>query len=162
VHIDPRTEERWATEFVYGTITVLIVVAGIDIAGPRATAAAAIIVVAAIATWLAHAYADLLGLQLTTGQPTTWADVRRALRGAAPIILAAVPATAAALGATLGLWTSETFVTIANIAALLVLAAAGWFGAQGSGASRLGSIFSAIISTSIGLAIVAMELLVHH
>ena len=165
--IDHHAAAHRATEFVYGTIAVLIVVAGIDISGiddsgPRASAAPAIILVAAIATWLAHAYAETLGLQLTTGRSTRPADIGRALRGAFPIVLAALPATAAAIGSVLGFWTMRTSVTIANILALLVLAAAGWFAARGSGDTRFQSFISAVVSTSIGAAIVAMELLVHH
>jgi hypothetical protein len=165
--VDHHAAAHRATEFVYGTIAVLIVIAGIDISGidisgTRSAAAPAIILVAAIATWLAHAYAETLGLQLTTGRSTRPADIGRALRGAFPIVVAALPATAVTLGSVLGFWTMRTSVLVANILALLVLAAAGWFAARGTGDTRIESFVSAVVSTSIGLAIVAMELLVHH
>ena len=159
---DHRTAAHRATEFVYGTIAVLIVIAGIDISGGRASAAPAIILVAAIATWLAHAYAETLGLQLTTGRSTSRADIGRALMGSFPIVLAALPATAVSVGALLGFWSTRTSIVLANGLALLVLAAAGWFAARGAGDTRLQSLASALVSTSIGLAIVAMELLVHY
>jgi hypothetical protein len=165
--IDHHAAAHRATEFVYGTIAVLIVIAGIDISGidisgSRASAAPAIILVAAIATWFAHAYAATLGLQLTSGRSIRRAEVGRALTGSFPIVLAALPATAASVGALMGFWTSRTSIVLANVLALLVLAAAGWFAARGSGDTRLQSLVSAVVSTSIGLAIVAMELLVHH
>ena len=164
---DHHAAAHRATEFVYGTIAVLIVIAGIDISGAdlsgdRASAAPAIILVAAIATWLAHAYAETLGLQLTTGRSTSRADIGRALRGAFPIVVAALPATAVSVGAVLGIVPPRASVLLANGLALLVLAAAGWFAARGSGDTRMQSFVSAVVSTSIGLAIVAMELLVHH
>ena len=157
-----HAEAHRATEFVYGTIAVLIVIAGIDISGGQAQAAPAIILVGAVATWLAHAYADSLGLQLTTGRAPTRTDIWHSLWGAVPIVLAALPATAVTLGATLGFLAPRTSVLISNAMALLVLTAAGWFAARGSGANRAGSLVSAVASTSIGLAIVGMELLVHH
>ena len=43
----------------------------------------------------------------------------------------------------------------------MALAAAGWFAARGSGSSMTRAAASAVVSTSIGLGIVAMELLVH-
>ncbi len=158
-----HTAAHRAKEFVYGTIAVLIVIAGIEVSGGRgAEAAGAIILVAAVATWLAHAYADVLGVLLTTGRPTTRTDVWRSLRDAVPIVVAALPATAMALGARLDFWTLATGLRAANILALLVLAAAGWFAARGSGAGRLRSLVSTLVSTGIGLGIVAVELLVHH
>ena len=165
--VDHHAAAHRATEFVYGTIAVLIVIAGIDISSldlsdSRASGAPAIIMVAAIATWLAHAYAATLGLQLTTGRSTGRADIGRALRGSFPIVLAALPATAVSVGAVLGYWTPRTSVLLANGLALLVLAAAGWFAARGAGDTRFESFVSAVVSTSIGLAIVAMEVLVHH
>lgn len=165
--VDHHAAAHRATEFVYGTVAVLIVIAGIDISGvdlsgSRASAAPVIIMVAAIATWLAHAYAETLGRQLTTGHSTRPADIGRALSGSFPIVLAALPATAVSIAAMLGFWTPRTSVVLANILALLVLAAAGWFAARGSGDTRLQSLVSAVVSTSIGAAIVAMELLVYH
>jgi hypothetical protein len=165
--VDHHAAAHRATEFVYGTIAVLIVIAGIDISGvdisgSRASAAPAIILVAAIATWFAHAYATTLGLQLTTGRPTSRADIGGALTGSFPIVLAALPATAATVGALLGFWTLRTSILLSNFLALLVLAAAGWFAARGSGDTRFQSLVSAVVSTSIGAAIVTMELLVHH
>jgi hypothetical protein len=165
--VDHHAAAHRATEFVYGTIAVLIVIAGIDVSGidmsgSRASAAPAIVLVAAIATWFAHAYAETLGLQLTTGRSTSRADIGRALRGSFPIVLAALPATAMSVGALLSLWAPRTSIVLANGLALLVLAAAGWFAARGSGDTRFQSLVSALVSTSIGLAIVAMEVLVHH
>ena len=66
------------------------------------------------------------------------------------------------VGAVLGIVPPRASVLLANGLALLVLAAAGWFAARGSGDTRMQSFVSAVVSTSIGLAIVAMELLVHH
>ncbi len=159
---DHHTAARRATEFVYGTIAVLIVTAGIDLTGGHASAAPAIVLVGAIATWLAHAYADALGLQLTTGRPTSRSDIGRALLDALPIVLAALPATAVAVTVSRGLLEARTGIWVANGLALLVLAAAGWYAARGSGDTRMQSFVSAVASTSIGLAIVTMELLVHH
>ena len=160
---DRHVDAHRAKEFVYGTIAVLIVISGIESAGPRgANAAGAIILVGAAATWFAHAYADTLGVRLASGRTTTAADGLRALRDAWPIVVAALPATVATACAALGFWTLGTGLAIANILALVALAAAGWLAARGSGSSLTRSAASAVVSTSIGLGIVAMELLVHH
>jgi hypothetical protein len=153
----------WTSELVYGTLTVIIALAGIDVAGGTGpSGAGAIVLVGAAATWTAHAYSALLGHRATTGKPTTAADVGHALRHSMPILLAALPATIAMGGASVGWWAPGAAFVFASAAGIAVLAGAGWFAARATGADIAGQVVSMIVTTSIGVAIVIVEILLHH
>jgi hypothetical protein len=152
-----------AREFIYGTITVLVAIAGIEVGGGTdAPSAAAIILASAVATAVAHSYAGFVGRRLVEGQPLATRDVIAALRADSPVVLAAIPAVAAAIAAKLGFWSLGTALSIGNVCALIALAAIGWLAARASGGTVARSILSTVISTSIGLGIVIVELLAHH
>jgi hypothetical protein len=161
--IETHDRIHQAREFIYGTIAVLIVISGIEIGGGSdSPAVAAIILAAAVATWVAHSYAGYMGRRLVVGHRATTREVMASLKDDSPIVLAALPAAAAAIGARLGFWSLSTALFIGNVLALVTLAATGWLVARASGASTAGAIVSTIVSTSIGLGIVAVQLLVHH
>jgi hypothetical protein len=161
--LDTHDRIHQAREFIYGTITVLIVISGIEIGGGSdPPAVAAIILAAAVATWVAHSYAGYLGRRLVVGHAGTMREVTASLKSDFPIVLAALPAVAAAVGAKLGLWSLSVALSMGNVLALVTLAATGWQVARASGESTPGAIISTIVSTSIGLGIVVVQLLVHH
>jgi hypothetical protein len=153
----------WTSELVYGTLTVIIALAGIEVAGGAGpSGAGAIVIVGAGATWVAHAYSGLLGHRAATGRPTTATDVRHALRHSLPIVMAALPATIAMGGASVGWWSAAAAFLFASAAGIAVLAGAGWLAARATGENIRGQVLSMIVTTSIGVAIVVVEILIHH
>jgi hypothetical protein len=160
---DPVELEAWTSGLVYGTLTVLVVVAGIEAAGGAQPAGAgAVILVGASATWLAHAYAKVLGSAAATGREVSAGQIGPALLHASTIVLAAIPAMIAFGGASLGWWSSEAALSFSNGAGIAILAGAGWLAARAAGAGGVGRITSTILTAAIGLAIVAVELLLLH
>ncbi len=152
----------WISELVYGTLTVLIAIAGIDLAGGASPiGTGAIVLVGAAATWVAHAYASVLGRRVAMGHPASAAQIRRALVHASPILLAAIPSVIALGGASLGWWSSGAARGFSNVAAIAVLAAAGWMAAQVARETLGEKVRSTLLTASIGLGIVAVELLIH-
>ena len=153
-------------ELVYGTTAVLIAMAGLEIVGGIApTKVGAIVLAGAVAMWLTHAYAGYLGKHAVHGKPATITEVRsevgHSLRASFPIVWAAVPATLLLAGASFGLWTASGAIRAGNIVGVVILAAAGWTGARATGSSRAGAAAWAVATASIGLGIVALELLLH-
>jgi hypothetical protein len=153
-------------EFVYGTTTVLIALAGLEIVGgvPPASVGA-IVLTGSVAIWLAHSYASYLGAHASRGlqahDEPAQAEIGHALRTSAPIVLAAIPATLLLGGATLGWWGVSDAIRAANLAAILVLGAAGWIGARATGSSTSSALIWAVGTASIGIGIVGIELLLH-
>jgi hypothetical protein len=154
----------WAREFIYGSLAVVIVIAGVqsDADHGEAPRAAAIVLVGGLATWAAHVFSSIIGQQLAHRRTSTGAEIRHAMGHAWPIVVAAFPAVAAMAGATLELWTLATAVTISNVTAVVVLGAAGLVAARATGAGPLRTVVFGLITASIGLAIVAVELALHH
>ncbi len=159
---DPVERASWMSELVYGTLTVLIAIAGIEVAGGASpTGAGVIILVGAGATWFAHAYAGLLGRRAAHGHPASPAQIRHALRHAWPIVLAAFPSVLAFGGASLGLWSSGVAMGFSNSAGIAVLAGVGYLAGQAAGEDLRGKVSSTVLTASIGIAIVVVELLLH-
>lgn len=151
----------WTTGLVYGTLTVLIAIAGLGVAGGASPqGAGATIFVGAVATWFAHAYASVLGHRATIRHHSA-GEIGPALRHASSIVLAAVPAVIAMGGASLGWWEPRAALGFANAAGIAVLAAAGWIVARSAGESLAGRLTATIVTASIGVGIVAVELVAH-
>lgn len=149
--------------FVYGTIATLIAMAAFEtVGGTDGVQAGAIVIVSAAATWFAHAFSTILGARLALGEPTTWRRIWRGLREAWPIVIAAIPATVLAAGATQGLWTLEGAVRASNLVGVVVMGVAGFAAARVTGASALSTVAWVIGTAAIGIAIVIVELAVHH
>jgi len=160
--VDPIERAHWMTELVYGTLTALIALAGIEIAGGASpTGAGAIVLVGAAATWVAHSYAALLGGRAATGHPMSTAQVGHAFRRAWPILLAAIPSVVALAGASLGLWSPGAALTFSNLAGIAVLGGAGYLAARAGGADLGSQLVSTVVTASFGVAIVLVERLIH-
>jgi hypothetical protein len=158
----PIDRAAWTSELVYGTLTVLIAIAGFEVAGGASpTGAGAIILAGAVATWFAHAYATALGRRATAGPQASAGHIGYSLRHTWPIVLAAIPAFIALGGASLGWWSTGAALFWSNAAGIGVLAGAGWMAARASGANLGGQVGSTILTASIGLGIVAVQLLIH-
>ena len=158
---DPTDRATWTTGLVYGTLTVLIAIAGLGVAGGASPeGSGATILIGAVATWFAHAYATVLGHRATLRHHSA-GEIGPALRHASSIVLAAIPAVLAFGGASLGWWASEAALRFSNVAGIAVLAAAGWIVARAAGEGVAGRLTATIVTASIGVGIVAVELLAH-
>jgi hypothetical protein len=165
----PEDERRaheiaeWAQEFLYGTIAVLTTIAGIEVGGAdEPVAAGAIVLTAAIATWLAHSYAILFGRRIAHGHRFSTSELGHGLRRSFPIVLAAVPAVILAGLARAGVWPLETALQASNAAGLAVMVGAGLIGARASRANTLETILSVAMALGIGLLVVGIGLVFHH
>jgi hypothetical protein len=158
---DPIERAAWTSGLVYGTLTVLIAIAGLGVAGGASPqGAGATILVGAVATWFAHAYASVLGHRATIHHHSA-GEIGPALRHASSIVLAAIPAVIALAGASLGWWSSRAAIGFSNVAGIAVLAGAGWIVARAAGESVTGRLTATLVTASIGVGIVAVELVAH-
>jgi hypothetical protein len=153
----------WLALYVYGTISTLVAIAGLTFeTNPGALTAAGVVVVGAVAIWLAHTLSRLVVLRSWQQLELHWADVRRELRGSWSILTAAIPATLIFILAGLGLWKVKwTAFTLAEIVGVLALAVVGWGTAGGRGrplGRRLLYVGGLVL---VGVLIVLLELLVH-
>ena len=93
------------SEFVYGTITGMVAINGIDPSHSSWAEAAAIIIVGAAAIWIAHAYSILLGQRIGSGRRLAGSDFGYALWGSWPIVTAGVMLALPTLLAAASIWT---------------------------------------------------------
>ncbi len=163
--VGPGAERaEWAREFIYGAMTVVIVLAGISsivtdqIDDVRA---AAIVFVGAGATWAAHSFSEIIGLRLA-GVATDGRHLVEAMRHAWPILAAAVPATVVMLLAELGVWPSEFAIDLGYVISILILAGAGVMAGRATGVGNARAVLWGLASGAVGAAIVAVELWLTH
>ncbi len=160
-----KARAEWAEEFIYGAMTVVIVIAGLEVTSATEqiglTRAAAVILVGAGATWAAHAFSDVIGQRLG-GARTTLRDGLLAMRHAWPIIVAALPATAAMLLASAGVWPLRFAIELSYLISIIILGASGVAAGRATDLSVARSIAWGIGTAAIGGVIVAVELWLHH
>ena len=148
---------------MYGTISTLVALAGLTFeSNPGDLTTAGVVVVGAIAIWLAHALSRLITTRSWQHMTLKRSDIRRELVGSWSILAAAIPATSCfhAVGA-LHFWGVWTSFVIADVIGVLALAVVG-IGTAGVGERPLGRralYVSALVS--VGMAIVLLESLVH-
>jgi hypothetical protein len=157
-----RGRAQRVDSFVYGTIATIIAMAAFDTSGSGdPVAAGAIVIVSAVATWFAHAFSTILGERLAVGESIGLPRVWRGLREAWPIVIAAIPATILAVGATQDLWSLAAAVRVSNIAGVIALGGAGFAAARVMRASALSTTAWVLGTSAIGLTIVLVEIAVH-
>ena len=91
------------SEFIYGTVTALVAIAGISTETEASWSnAVAIIVIGAAAVWAAHAYSHAISQRIAGGNRLALVDIGEILRGSWPIVVAgflvATPFLLVALG----------------------------------------------------------------
>ena len=152
-----------ATQGVYGLIlaTTVIAVSRETASSPDAGRTAAAVMVAAVVFWLAHAYANLLGIAVSEDHRLTRGDVADALRRNWSLVEVAFPLVLVlALGA-IGVISDRSALVAATVIALVELATAGGYGAVRQGAGPLGTILSAVIALALGTVVVLLKALIH-
>ncbi len=150
-------------EFVYGTVTGMVAVAGIG-AHPEQGwfGTAVIVVIGAVAIWLAHGYAQMLSRRVTSGRRQTAKEIGETFAGSWPIVTAGFVLAVPILATGAGLWNLETGVKwsgyVGVILLLLVGLLAGWLTKE----TWPRRILIAVVYGGLGVAVVAIEYIVAH
>lgn len=152
------TGEKYA-EYVYGTIGVMVAVAGLNAGAHdvRATNAVVVILIGALATWFAHAFSHLVGERVKRQGPVPREKVLAAFTTSWMIVVAALPATVVMVAAGLGLWSVSAGLSLANGIAIVSLAVVGVLVGRVSRMAWWPRVRYVLILTVIGTAIVALE-----
>jgi hypothetical protein len=161
---DPRPDRsvRGLANYVYGTISTLVAIAGLTYEKhPGALTTAGVVVVGAVSIWLAHALSQLVITESWQTLTIRWEDIRDELRGSWAIVSAALPATLIFLLAEAHLWTVGTAFVLAEVVGVLALAVVGIGTAgrrSGSPARRTVYVLGLV---GVGVVIVGLELITH-
>jgi hypothetical protein len=149
-------------DYIYGTISTLVAIAGLTFEShPGALTTAGVVVVGAVAIWLAHSLSQLVTTRSWKRLQLTRADVGTELRGSLSIVAAAIPATIVFILAGLHLFTVRTAFGVAEAVGVLALAVVG-IGTAGGRAWPMGRRVLYVVGlVLVGALIVALELLVH-
>lgn len=151
------------TEFIYGTVTALVAVAGIDAEHvSRWDSAVLVVVIGGVAIWLAHAYSTLMSNRITSGHRIEGRDIGHALQSSWPIVTAAALVSLPLFVAALSLYDMRTALYLANVVGVLILAFVGFAAGAITKESWPRRIALALLSSGLGLLIVAVELVNHH
>ncbi len=157
-----RGSAHWLADYVYGTISTLVAIAGLTFeTNPGALTTAGVVVVGALAIWLAHTLSRMVIRQSWLRLELSAAEVIRDLRGSWPIVSAALPATVIFTLAGIHIWTVRTAFGLAEAVGVLALAVVGVGTTAGSGRSVMRRVLYVVGLVLVGVAIVLFEALVH-
>jgi hypothetical protein len=149
--------------FIYGTILVLaVIVAGAKAFEHEAAHIAGLVAVTVVVFWLAHVYADALAHAVAYDQHLSFADLRRIAHREASMVEAAVPSLVALLFGAFGIVSTSLAVWVAFGLGLAVLCAQGITFARVEHMGRLGTFAVVAANLGLGVALVALKLLVSH
>ena len=152
----------WLSDYVYGTIATLVAMLGLTFeAHPNALSACGVIVVGALAIWMAHAVSELVGIRARHHQVLPWRLMVAEFRGSWSIVAAAAPGTFVMALAAFGLFRATTGLKLAEVVGVASLAVVGIGTAAVSGVSRWRQAFYVIAVTGVGVFIVLLEGAVH-
>ncbi len=157
-----RGTVHWFADYVYGTISTLVAVAGLTFeTHPEALTTAAIIVIGALAIWFAHTLSRLVIKQSWQELHLRWSDVRRELESSWSIMSAAIPAVVIFSLAGLHVWTVHVAFVLTDVVGVLALAVVGIGTAGRRGGPRLRRAVYVFGLVAIGTTIVLLETAVH-
>ena len=154
----------WVAFVVYGSINVLAAVGGLRLEAQsfKARQAAAVIVVIAIAAWLAHSMWRVVRARARQEpEPERSHELHELLRSW-PIVASGLPEATALVLAGAGAWSVATGLRIAQGLGVGVLFAAGLLTARLAGASLSRQLAYVIALPGVGLVIVLLEVAAHH
>ena len=158
-----RLNAHKLSEFIYGTVTAMVAVAGISEGHDTSWSDAMLIVVAgAFAIWLAHAYATLMGRRAASGKRSDRADLWRALTDSWPIVTAGVMVSLPLVLAGIGVLDLDAALWACSLVGLVILALVGILAGKMSQETWPYRVFMALLSAGLGFLIVAIEYLVRH
>lgn len=158
----PAVGERLAG-FVYGTIVVLaVLVAGVRAFPDDAGRIAAMVVVTSVVLWVAHVYAHGLAHSVAHDERVSLAELRLIARREGSLVEAAVPPIAALLLGAFDAVSTSTAVWIAFGLGLVVLAAQGIVFARVERLRWPAMFLVVAANVGLGLALVALKVLLTH
>ncbi len=128
---------------------------------PGELTTAGVVVVGAVAIWLAHALSRLVIMQSWHQLHLKPIDVARELRNSWSIVAAALPATIVFTLAGIHVWSVQTAFSLAEAIGVLALAVVGFGTTGGSGRPLARRILYVASLVAVGVMIVLFELLVH-
>jgi hypothetical protein len=149
---------------VYGSITVLAAVGGLRLESEslKAPEAAAVLIIVAVAAWLAHSMWRVVRARARHGPaPDRSRELHELLRSW-PILASGLPGATAIVLAAAGAWSVATGLEIAEALGIVVLFAAGLVTARLAGATGSRLLVYVIALPTVGLVIVALEVAAHH
>jgi hypothetical protein len=148
---------------VYGTIIVMsILAAGAKSYEHQLWRLVVIAAVSVVVLWLAHVYSHGLGESLKLGRRATVAELSSIARREYSIVAAAIlPLAAVGLGAA-GVLAARTAVRLALWLGVVALTAQGIRYAQLENLSRSTTFLTVSLNLAIGLALVALEVVIAH
>jgi hypothetical protein len=153
---------HWLADYVYGTIATLVAIAGLTFEpDPQALKAAGVVVIGAVSIWLAHTLSRLVTTRSWQHLTIKRSDVRAQLVSSWSILAAAIPATIIFALAGAQLWKVKTAIVIAEVVGVLALAVVGIGTAGGSDRPLVRRILYVLGLVTVGVLIVALELVVH-
>ncbi|MGO8871924.1 MAG: hypothetical protein ACLQPH_11095 [Acidimicrobiales bacterium] len=161
----PSDHERsvhWLAEYVYGTISTLVAIAGLTFeTNPGALTTAGVVVVGAVAIWFAHTLSHVVVRDSWKNLALKGGDVWNELRSSWSIVVAAIPATFVFVLAGVHVFKVKTAFTVAEAVGVLALAVVGVGTAGVGGGSVVRRILYVTGLVAVGVMIVLLELVVH-
>jgi hypothetical protein len=152
---------QWLADYVYGTISTLVAIAGLTFeTNPGALTTAGVVVVGAVAIWLAHTLSRLVAMRSWRHLTLSLVDVRAQLQGSWSILAAAIPATIVFTLAGLGLFEVRTAFVVAEVVGVLALAVVG-IGTAGAELPAGRRVLYVVGLVAVGVMIVLLESVVH-
>ncbi len=154
----------WVAFIVYGTITVLAAVGGLRLESQslKALEAAAVLVVVAVAAWLAHSMWRVVSARARQDpEPERSHELHEVLRSW-PIVASGLPGAASMVLAAVGTWSVATGLQVAQGLGVGLLFAAGLLTARLAEATRSRQLVYVLALPCAGLLIVALEVAAHH
>ena len=149
-------------EAIYGLILATSVIAvSREYDASNAGRIGVTVLVTGVVFWLAHVYARVLAGSITHQRLLNRTEVREALRHDWPLVEVTVPLVLILALGVVDVVPDKAAILVATLAALVELAAAGWYAARASGAGPRGTVVSAVIAVTLGSAVVLLKALVH-
>ena len=149
--------------FIYGTILSLAVLVGGAKAYPHdAWKIVLLLAITAVVFWLAHVYADSLAHVVAEDRHLSLAELRRIGRHESSILEAALPPLAPMVLAAVGLISTKSGTWIAYGLGLGVLMFSGLVFARVERLGWLATLAVVALNVALGLALVALKLIVTH
>jgi NADH:ubiquinone oxidoreductase subunit 6 (subunit J) len=148
-------------DYVYGTISTLVAIAGLTFETHPEALTTAAVVVGALAIWFAHTLSLLVTKQSWQRLELHGSDVRAELQGSWSIVTAAIPSVIIFVLAGAQLFTVRTAFLLSEAVGVLALAVVGLGTAGGAGRSKGRRTLYILGLVSVGVTIVLLESLVH-
>lgn len=151
------------SEFIYGTVTALVAIAGISTETEASWSnAVAIIVIGAAAVWASHAYSHAISQRIAGGHRLHGHEIWEILRGSWPIVIAGILVAAPFLLVAIGIITMPTALDVASLLGLAILAIVGYLSGVVTGEAVPRRFMLAALSLGLGLIVVMLEFAIHH